>query len=284
MDWNHFKILEALATSGTISLASKSLKIDVSTLTRNLQKIEAGYGKKLFKKDGTYYLPTLDGVEVLRKCRELKAIVDSMGFEATGHKKVTITSLESFFNHYLIPRIPHFSFSIELLEADRTLNLARREADVAIRFARPTTGEYIVKELFKVGYAVYASQNFGAKDFSLDKAPWAVLNDQFEQLDDIRWIRNSIGSVKAAYQLTSYQQILTFLASGKAVGILPCFIGDRIPGLCRVHSEEPIFFRTGWMAIHKDIINLAAVREFKEWLTAQTRKDRILLSGAKREN
>ena len=90
MDWNYFKFLEAIATSGTLALASKSLGIDTSTLSRNLQKIELEFGTKVFRKQGANYVATPEGVDLIRKCRELKDVVDSIGFQKSQTKRVMV--------------------------------------------------------------------------------------------------------------------------------------------------------------------------------------------------
>jgi DNA-binding transcriptional LysR family regulator len=60
-----------------------------------------------------------------------------------------------------VPRLPdlyarHPGLDVALVGSNDNLNVARREADIAIRLARPESGDFLIRKLADVGFAVYA--------------------------------------------------------------------------------------------------------------------------------
>ena len=67
--------------------------------------------------------------------------------------------------YWLTPRLKEFTelypeIGVTLLLDDRELDLAMREADVAIRLRRPTQPDLIQRKLFTVHHHVYASTDY----------------------------------------------------------------------------------------------------------------------------
>ena len=67
--------------------------------------------------------------------------------------------------HWLTPRLGEFldlypDIHITLITTDEELDLAMREADVAIRLRQPTQPDLIQRKLFTVHFHVYASPDY----------------------------------------------------------------------------------------------------------------------------
>ncbi len=282
MDWNYFKYIEAIAATGTLSDAAKQLGMDQSTLSRNLQKIDEEFGVKIFKKSSSGYSPTSEGEAVLRSCRDMKTVVDGFESQTADIKRLVVTSIDSFFSHYLLKRIEPFDFQIEFVETDKNLNLARREADFAIRFDKPSHGELVIKKLCEVGFAVYRAKE--STEFAKTPAiecPWIILNDNFGTIADQKWLKGEMKNAKVLFCVTSYQQILAAVGHGSGVGILPCYVGDEDKDLVRmpIGDGRPVFYRQVWMVIHPNSGRAREIKQFKAWLIKQIGRDEKFLSG-----
>ena len=281
MDWNYFKYIDAIAIVGSLSHAAKLLKIDTSTLSRHLQKLEQDHHVKIFKKSGNKLIITAEGKHWVRCAQFMRSQLDDFSF-SQGEKEfaIVVTSLEIFFNHYFIPRVAHFNTKIECIGADRSLDLSRREADIAIRFGKPTSGDYIIQKLFDAGHAIYIGKDFRSKlsnDFK--KCPWVSLNDDFSNITDREWLRAHVEEVFIKYKVSSCEQILALLKSVQVLGILPCYMGDAQKNIERFHVGEIIFERAAWLVVHRELSVQTHIRKFIQELKNQIKKDTQLLSG-----
>jgi DNA-binding transcriptional LysR family regulator len=93
----------------------------------------------------------------------------------TGSVRVTTTEAPA----YLLVgpviaalRQTHPDLQIDLTVGVRSLDIARRESDLAIRFARPAASELVCRKLGEVGFSLYASQRYLAKLGIPKTRPW----------------------------------------------------------------------------------------------------------------
>jgi DNA-binding transcriptional LysR family regulator len=94
----------------------------------------------------------------------------------------------------------HPALQVDLMVGVRTLDIARRDADLAVRFARPTAPELVCRKLGEVGYSLYASRRYLAKR----------------------------GAPKRGAGLAGYD-LITF--SGAPAAISPFFMGEALDGV-----------------------------------------------------
>ena len=91
--------------------------------------------------------------------------IDAPAFRPTS---VRSTTTEALAHRVVAPAIAalrrsHPALQVDLMVGVRTLDIARRDADLAVRFARPTAPELICRKLAAVGYSLYASRRYLAK-------------------------------------------------------------------------------------------------------------------------
>src|SRR5690606_20518220 len=95
---------------------------------------------------------------------------------------VRLTAVDGLLERFLVPRLADFhrrhpGITLELLGDVRSLSLAKREADVAVRLARPTSGEVVTRRLATLTYEVYAASNG-------DTSTWVGYDDAFAHLPE----------------------------------------------------------------------------------------------------
>ena len=147
----------------------------------------------------------------------------------------------------------------------RTLDIARRDADMAVRFARPTASGLVCRKLGEVGFSLYASRDYLAKReapkrgaglagydiITFTRAP-AAISPFFmgESLDDAR-----IAS-------RCDNPLIQLQAAARDVGIaeLACCLGDERAELTRIWPDESPVLRTVWLVVHQDLQRSARVR------------------------
>jgi DNA-binding transcriptional LysR family regulator len=178
----------------------------------------------------------------------------------------------------------HPRLSIELNAATRLIDLAKGEADIAIRMVRPTEIDLIAKRAFEVAVAVYASKDYAAKHGlpgrfeELSQHRLVQYVESMLHLPWLRWIENYANKNAPATRVDTTEMAFTLIASGAGIGVLPCYSGDISPDLVRVFPE-PIANTSGWIVYHETARNSARIRAVVEILADFFDERRGLLSG-----
>lgn len=165
-------MLLALLATRSLSAAGKQLGVEPSTVSRRLDALEAALGARLFDR-------TPDGVAATALAEELGPHAEAMaraadglalaaeGREALPEGDVVITAPPGYAEYFLAPALPrlhaaHPRLRVTLDASTRVADLARREADLAIRGARPESGDLVARKLADVHPALLASPKYAA--------------------------------------------------------------------------------------------------------------------------
>ena len=260
MDWDKLKIFHTVAEAGSFTNASTILNLSQSAISRQIQSLEKDLKINLFERharglvltsNGEYLFKTAN--DVISKLKEVESNLSEEKNQIKG--KLIVTTVVSFGTTWLTPRIKEFmdlhpEIEIELIFDDKELDLATRQADVAIRMRRPKQLNLIQKKFVNFNYHIYGSneylqKNGYPKNFKdLDKhkfitygkgAPSPVYNPDWVlkvgSKDGIK--RKSLMKVNSVYGL------LLAVQSGVGLAALPDYITYNISGLTKVLPDEP---------------------------------------------
>lgn len=252
MNWDDMKIFLVVCQQGSIRAAAETLKINHSTVSRRINKLELSLGKRLFNRDVNGYQLTRVGEEVYEdisavdnKFHQIERRLAGDNEALTGEVRVTMP--DTFGEHLLVPGIAKFSqqypdIQIEIKESIKLFNLMNREADVAFRVVKEPPEYLIGRKLATIHRACYISKKY-AKHIT-DKA-W--LNQQ----NWIGWtdkVTKPIGQLARDYpKFLSKHKIAggnlnrRACVEGMGIAFLPCFIGDADENLIRIppYTSEP---------------------------------------------
>ena len=171
MDWDKLSIFHAVADAGSFTHAGHDLGLSQSAVSRQISALEQDLKVPLFHRHARGLILTEQGEVLYRTAHDVftklaaaqTRLMDSKD-KPTGELRVTTTvGLGSV---WLTPRIAEFlelypaDLASTMLLDDRELDLAMREADVAIRLRRPTQPDLIQRKLFTVHYHAYASPEY----------------------------------------------------------------------------------------------------------------------------
>src|SRR5689334_4799791 len=146
MNWDDLRFVLALSRAGSLARAAKELRVDHTTVGRRIEAVEADLGVRLFTRTTTGYVLTAEASALLPEIQRVEEAV--LALERGAHAQhdslegsVRITSGETFGACYLAPRLVSFGrrhpgLTIELVTGGVVLDLARREADIAVRLFR----------------------------------------------------------------------------------------------------------------------------------------------------
>ena len=286
MDWDKLKIFHTVAEAGSFTNASTILNLSQSAISRQIQSLEKDLKINLFERharglvltsNGEYLFKTAN--DVISKLKEVESNLSEEKNQIKG--KLIVTTVVSFGTTWLTPRIKEFmdlhpEIEIELIFNDKELDLATRQADVAIRMRRPKQLNLIQKKFVNFNYHIYGSNEYLQKNGypknlkDLDKhkfitygkgAPSPVYNPD--------WVLK-VGSKdgkkrKSLMKVNSVYGLLLAVQSGVGLAALPDYITYNINGITKVLPDEtgkPTETHFVYPASLKDNARLIAFRNF----------------------
>jgi len=293
LDWGDLQVFQAIAQTGQLTRAGAALRVDATTVSRRLRRLEARVGANLFEQTREGQVLTDAGEKLLLRVEQMSQAAADIDQQETGgvpqlSGTLRISVAEGFGSWFLARRLPEFArthpqLTIDLVANSGFLSLSKREADIAVMLSRPKAGPIIAAKLSDYLLGLYAARSYLSVrgwphqtadlllgHYLVGYIPDLVYAPELRYLDEIHpgltpQVRSS--SINAQHQL---------IAAGAGIGILPCFIGDSDQSLQAVLPEKRIL-RTFWLLTHKDTHQLSRVRRGKEWLLKQVNQDRDVL-------
>ena len=177
MNWDDLRFLVEIGREGTLAAAARRLKVDQTTVARRLRALEDTLGTPLFERSDKHWRPTAVGASVLERAVRIEEDVAGLARLAeTGTRTVSgvgrITSLSA---------------------SNDNLNVSRREADIAIRLARPESGDFLIRKLADVGFAVYAAPSAQHDD-------WVTYDAELAHTPEMRWLAAQLAGQRVRLQ------------------------------------------------------------------------------------
>jgi DNA-binding transcriptional LysR family regulator len=285
MNWDDLRMFVVLAREKTLAAASRRLGVDQTTVARRLYAFEESLGTALFERGEGRWRLTPFGLRTLERAERIEedvaGIVRCAEVESDAVSgSVRLTCVAAMSSEYLVHHLPdlyarHPDLVVDLIDTDANLNIARHEADLAIRGSRPMRGDFIVRKLAVIGFAVYES----ARTEVGTHRDWVAYNEDLVQLPEMRWLENHMDGGRIRLRNSGMGTLCGAIASGIGRGILPCFIGDSHSELRRSPPGDPVLSRDSWLLIHREARESARVTVVANWLVERFTADARLLSG-----
>ncbi|MCB1502794.1 MAG: LysR family transcriptional regulator [Bauldia sp.] len=283
MDWNDLRFVLAVARQRTLAAAGQSLGVDPTTVGRRIISLETALGARLYDRTGDGYLPTAAGHAAVARAEKMEQIALSLADEIEGIDgrvagPVQITALDALFDAIVIPHVGALLGGYPELEltfssAVATASLERREADVAIRTARPQEPYAVARHLGRAAMAAYV-----AVDRDFGPMPPLVGLPRSDDNSFSRALEALFPGSRVVVRANAERHMLSLVRAGAGVGLIDCFVGDRDPALRRVW-DEPVSRYDLWAAVHVDMHKLPRVRVVMDFLSGIFAEERDRLEG-----
>ncbi|HJV52839.1 MAG TPA: transcriptional regulator GcvA [Noviherbaspirillum sp.] len=141
---NALHAFEAAARHNSYSLAADELHVTHSAISQQIRMLESSFGVALFERQGHQMLLTKEGALLFKRIQpalqQISRAVSEVGVSKRG-PSITVTTLQSFANHWLLPRMNRFQklqpdVAVHIQASPDLKDLQRGEADIAIRYGR----------------------------------------------------------------------------------------------------------------------------------------------------
>ena len=293
MDWDKIRIFLNVAEAGSFTRAGDDIGLSQSAVSRQISALERELKAPLFHRHARGLILTEQGDLLFRAARDMKLRLENTrarlvetSERPTGDLKVTTTV--GLGATWLAPRISEFldmhpDVRIELLLTNEELDLAMREADIAIRMRRPSQPDLIQRKLFTVHYHAFASVDY-VKRFGEPKS-----------LDDLAEHRLvSFGGNEPSYLLATHylatvgrdgQERRTIgltvnnigalhraMVAGAGIGILPDYAVDGEQQLVQVLRESEMPSMESYLVYAEEMRTVARVQAFRDFLVSKAQR------------
>lgn len=277
MEWDDLKHFLAVARTGSLADAARQLKASPATVGRRVAALEAQLGARLFDRKQTGYTLTESGVAIHNKAEEVEEAVLSVEREALGRDlhvsgRVRLATSDEIAANVIVPHFSEFRrcyprILLEVVARVDLANLSRREADVALRTARPEQHNLFIRRAGWWKCGLYAAKSYAAahdlepgviRDFSnLDIITWT---EEFAHYRGGPWFAEHARDATVALQANSRRIHYGACKAGLGLAILPCLTADRDPDLTRLLPPEQVFVAELYLVTHRDLTRTARVR------------------------
>ncbi|MHC8510234.1 MAG: LysR family transcriptional regulator [Rhodospirillales bacterium] len=287
MDWDKLRVFYAVAEAGSFTHAGETLNLSQSAVSRQISALEETLKTPLFHRHARGLILTEQGELLFKTARSVsdeiskteKMIGESKG-EAGGSLRVTATV--AFGSVWLTPRMGEFierypDIDVTLFLADTEIDLAMRQADVAIRLAPPRQPDLIQRHLMTMSYHVYASKEYiarrGMPKTAQDMDNHRIVvygheaNPPAANLNWLLWEGVEGGTPREpVLRVNSIYGIYRAVLSGIGIGALPGYMNVETPDLVEILPEIRGPYVDMFFVYPEELRKSARVTAFRDFL------------------
>ncbi len=257
MDWDKLRVFHAVAEAGSFTHAGDTLNLSQSAVSRQISALEEALQVPLFHRHARGLILTEQGESLNRTVRDVfaklamtEALLTESKEKPAGRLKVTTTV--GFGVIWLAPRLTAFleaypEVSVSLLLDDAELDLAMREADVAIRMHPPKQPDLVQRHLTTLQWHICASTDYlkrygvPQRAEELDAHKLILFGSHHPPITDVNWLaevgRRPGNPRRAVLEVNSTQAVLLAIQSGLGIGALPDYVVQENPDLVRILTD-----------------------------------------------
>ncbi len=298
MQWDDARIFLAIARAGSLSGASAALGLGVATVSRRLDRLESALSMPLFSRHQSGYRLTADGQALLAPAEALEQAAQALGDAAHSQAQVAgvvrLATAENLANPLIAPSLVplfarHPDLRVQLASGVQTLNLHRRDADLAVRMTQPEAGHLTIRRLGTLGFGLYGSAGYvqgraggngsagthGSDPFEGDA--FIGWDDSHAHLPAARWMARALRGRPCRLETNTLSAQLAAAQAGLGLAVLPHFLARQAGLVCvepQLGADQPI-----WLAMHADLAHSRRVRAVADHLIELFERRQAELEG-----
>jgi len=280
-DWDLFRTFLAVLDEGSLSGAARRLGVTQPTVGRQIEALEAELGAPLFTRSAGGLQPTETALALRPHAETMAGAAEALVRTASGEAEavrgaVRITASEIVGAEVLPPILTGFheahpDVTIELNLSDRQEDLLRREADIAVRMARPTQGALTARRIGLADVGLYAHRRYLATHgypTSLDDPRHVAIGFDRDLSNQRMLAERQLPLTRERFAFRSDSDLAQLAALRAGFGIGACQVGiaARDPDLVPVLQDAFRFDMEVWVAMHEDLKASRRMRAMFDWL------------------
>ncbi len=280
-----------MARAGSLSGAAAALSVGLATVARRVERLEATLDRPLFLRHHSGYRLTEDGAALIERAEEMEAAARALttrgaeGPEVSG--TVRLATAENLATALILPALPrlrsaHPRLTLEIMTDIATVNLHRRDADIALRLLKPERGHVSLQRLGTLGYGLYAAPTYlearpGSAPVDLDRDAMITWAEAYGHLPAAQWAERALRGRAPAVVTTSLAAQVAACRAGLGLAILPHLLARPANLVCL--DADPGVGQPIWLVTQSDLVSSRRVQAVAEFLRDLVAENRAVLSG-----
>jgi len=293
MDWNDVRHFLALARLGSARAAGVELGVSHSTVVRRVEALEARLATRLFDRSRDGYALTDAGERMLVGAERIEAEMAAIERGVVGQDErlagyASITCSDNYMAGLIVEALPrliaaHPEIEVGITTDNRSYDLSRREADVAIRVLTPDKDppEHLIgRKLAPLTIASYVAVAHAER---LDperpgaRPRWIAFDERATSRHLCE--TSSYPDLPLWGGVNSIALMVSSALAGLGLVFLPTYVGDRVTQLRRLAKPDLRHMADVWLLSHPDLRSNARLRVTRRFLVDTFERHRALFGG-----
>jgi len=286
VDWDDLRVFCVAAQTPTFSAAARRLGTAVATVTRRIGGLETRLGVRLFDRSPEGIVLTAQGRTLFERATAAAAAMEDVGRVAAALRTrvwlepIRVSATEPVISEILAPALPALlavapDVRVDLVATTDVVSLAAREADVAIRFARPAGDSLVVRSLPGFTLGLFAARAYlaGRRPDTLDLRRERLLgyDASYGRIAEVVWMDEVGLSAAVVVRSSSTHALVNAAIAGAGVALLPRLLVRRVGSLVEIPAPAPIPERRAWLVTHRDLKRARPLRIVRDWIVEACR-------------
>ncbi|MDC0127836.1 LysR family transcriptional regulator [Methylophilaceae bacterium] len=289
LDWNYLRSFLELARKGKLTGAAKRLNVEPTTVGRHIDRLEKELDVHLFDRSPKGYSLNEEGYKLLPYAENIETKINSIYQSISGTDTLLSGTVRmavpeglgiGIISKYIKAfKEQHPAIELELVADTRSRSLSKRETDIAITLARPTTGRLVAWKLGEYRLALYASCEYlnghsiikSVKD--LTSHPFVSYIDDLIEFPQLKYMQDLLHEVNIVFRSSSLQAQYQAVVDGIGLALLHGFVAADDKKLQVILPKKIFATREYWMVVHEDLHRLARVQAVTTFFTEVIRKE-----------
>lgn len=293
LDWDKLRIFHTAAESGSFTHAAEKLGMSQSAVSRQISALEDDLGLKLFIRHARGLVLTEVGEQLFRTAHRMHWELQQVETQMSESQDVPtgpliVTTTVGIGSTWLSSRLDEFLklyplIQLEIRLNDAELDLAMREADVAIRLHRPNQSEMIQRKLFTVHNHFYASTEY-IEEFGMPKTADELDDHRIvtfgepvpSYLGDINFLermgRSDSSPRRTTLKVNAIYGMMQACRAGIGIAMLPDYVTEKEDRLVQVLPETELPAYEAFFVYPPALKNSKRVGVFRDFLVGKARE------------
>jgi DNA-binding transcriptional LysR family regulator len=293
VDWDKLRIFHAAAEAGSFTHAGEVLGLSQSAVSRQVSALEQDMQVPLFHRHARGLILTEQGEVLFRTVQDVVQKLEAARMRLSDnrerpHGELRITTTVGIGTNWLTPRLGAFlelypDINVNVILSESELDLAMREADVAIRVREPVQPDLIRRRLFTMHFHAYAAPSYlkrhGQPRTLEDLDRHRILAygaTAGSYLNNINYLQNAGRDAKAprpsALTINNTAALRYAVGSGVGIAVLPDYLVEVDSGLVQLLPQADMPALDCYLVYPEELKNVARVQVFRDFLVAAAQR------------
>ena len=267
--WELYRSFLSVLSEGSLSGAARALGIAQPTVGRHVAALEKALGLALFTRSQVGLMPTEAALSLRNYAESMRstaaALERAAASQGTGVRGTVRVTASDVIGVEVLPlviarlRDEHPELVVELVLTDRMQDLLRREADIAVRMARPRQELLVARRVGRIELGLHAHQRYltahGTPKNLADLAAHTVIG--FDQPTPfIRTAGKSLSGWRReqfAIRTDNNLAQLALIRAGAGIGVCQAALARRDESIVRLFARQFSLHLEPWITMHEDL-------------------------------